>query len=56
VVQWLRLHTLNAGGPGFIPGQGTRLDSTRSYRDYTCHNYRSHIPQVKTILHAAMKI
>ena len=21
VVQWLRLHTLNAGGPGLIPGQ-----------------------------------
>ena len=24
VVQWLRLHALNAGGPGSIPGQGTR--------------------------------
>ena len=24
VVQWLRLHTLNVGGPGSIPGQGTR--------------------------------
>ena len=24
VVQWRRLHTLNAGGPGSIPGQGTR--------------------------------
>ncbi|TEA23038.1 hypothetical protein DBR06_SOUSAS12510031, partial [Sousa chinensis] len=24
VVQWLRLHTPNAGGPGSIPGQGTR--------------------------------
>ena len=24
VVQWLRLHTLNAGSPGSIPGQGTR--------------------------------
>ena len=23
-VQWLRLHTSNAGGPGSIPGQGTR--------------------------------
>ena len=23
-VQWLRLHTPNAGGPGLIPGQGTR--------------------------------
>ena len=24
VVQWLRLCTSNAGGPGSIPGQGTR--------------------------------
>ena len=24
VVQWLRLHAANAGGPGSIPGQGTR--------------------------------
>ena len=24
VVQWLRLHDLSAGGPGLIPGQGTR--------------------------------
>ena len=24
VVQWLRLHASNAGGPGLIPGQGTR--------------------------------
>ena len=24
VVEWLRLHTPNAGGPGLIPGQGTR--------------------------------
>ena len=24
MVQWLRLHALNAGGPGLIPGQGTR--------------------------------
>ncbi|TEA36710.1 hypothetical protein DBR06_SOUSAS310123, partial [Sousa chinensis] len=25
VVQWLRLHAPNAGGPGSIPGQGTRF-------------------------------
>ena len=31
VAQWLRLHSLNAGGPGWIPGQGTR----------------SHMPQLK---------
>ena len=24
MVQWLRLCALNAGGPGLIPGQGTR--------------------------------
>ncbi|TEA25694.1 hypothetical protein DBR06_SOUSAS2510124, partial [Sousa chinensis] len=24
VVQWLRLCAPNAGGPGWIPGQGTR--------------------------------
>ena len=24
VVQWIGLRTLNAGGPGSIPGQGTR--------------------------------
>ena len=30
-VQWLRLHTPNAGGLGLIPGQGTR----------------SHMPQLK---------
>ena len=24
VAQWLRLHDPNAGGPGSIPGQGTR--------------------------------
>ena len=24
VVQWLRLHAPNAGGPGSIPDQGTR--------------------------------
>ena len=25
VVQWLRLHTSNAGGTGSIPGQGTKI-------------------------------
>ena len=24
-VQWLRLHTPNAGGTGSIPGQGTKI-------------------------------
>ena len=46
VVQWLRLCTPNAGGPGSIPGQGTR----------------SHMPQLKIlhdttkISHVATKI
>ncbi|TEA39938.1 hypothetical protein DBR06_SOUSAS10310031, partial [Sousa chinensis] len=46
VVQCLRLHAPNAGGPGSIPGQGTR----------------SHMPQLRVcmtqlkILCAAMKI
>ncbi|TEA31306.1 hypothetical protein DBR06_SOUSAS710061, partial [Sousa chinensis] len=46
VVQWLRLHAPNAGGPGSIPGQGTR-----------CHmpQLRSHVPQLK-ITHTATKI
>ncbi|TEA31286.1 hypothetical protein DBR06_SOUSAS710034, partial [Sousa chinensis] len=45
-VVWLRLHTPNAGGPGLIPGQGTR----------------SHMPQLRVCMpqlkipHAAMKI
>ncbi|TEA30634.1 hypothetical protein DBR06_SOUSAS4110079, partial [Sousa chinensis] len=45
VVQWLRLCSPNAGGPGSIPGQGTR----------------SHMPQLKIphavmkIPHAAAK-
>ena len=40
MVQWLRLYIPNAGGPGLIPGQGTR----------------SHTLQLKKIPHAAMKI
>ncbi|TEA35983.1 hypothetical protein DBR06_SOUSAS810106, partial [Sousa chinensis] len=42
VVQWLRLHAPNAGGPGSMPGQGTR---THMPQPRTC------IPQLK-ILHA----
>ena len=39
MVQWLRLHAPNAGGPGSIPGQGAR----------------SHVPATKKIQHAAIK-
>ncbi|TEA42194.1 hypothetical protein DBR06_SOUSAS6810117, partial [Sousa chinensis] len=38
VVQRLRLHAPNAGGPGSIPGQGTR-----SYMP----QLRAHMPQLK---------
>ncbi|TEA24199.1 hypothetical protein DBR06_SOUSAS17310001, partial [Sousa chinensis] len=53
VVQWLRLHTPNAGGPGSIPGQGTRSHMPQrqqrsrmvqlkipraTTKDPTCHN------------------
>ena len=40
VVQGLRLHAPNVGGPDSIPGQGNR----------------SHMPQLKKIPHAATKI
>ena len=46
MVQWLRLHTPNAGGPGLIPGKGTRSPMPQ---------LRVHMSQLK-ILHAAMKI
>ncbi|TEA34456.1 hypothetical protein DBR06_SOUSAS23310014, partial [Sousa chinensis] len=39
VVQWVRLHTPNAGGPGSIPGQRTR----------------SHMHAATKSLHAATK-
>ena len=53
MVQWLRLHTPNAGGLGLIPGQGNRshmlqlrvpmpqvkiLDSAVEIRDTMCHS------------------
>ena len=45
VVQWLRLHAPNAGGPGSIPGQGTRSRMSQ---------LRVHMLQLK-LPHAAMK-
>ena len=45
VVQWLRLHTPNAGGPGLIPGQGNRSHMLQ---------LRVRMPQLK-IPHAATK-
>ena len=49
VVQWLRLRAANAGGPGSIPGQGTRSrtwqlnahcreDPAHGNEDPTCRN------------------
>ncbi|TEA40985.1 hypothetical protein DBR06_SOUSAS9010008, partial [Sousa chinensis] len=44
VVQWLRLRTPNAGGPGLIPGQGTRSHMRQlracmpQLKDPTCCN------------------
>ncbi|TEA30144.1 hypothetical protein DBR06_SOUSAS4810005, partial [Sousa chinensis] len=46
VVQWLRLHAPNAGGPGLIPGRGTRSHILQ---------LRLRMPQLK-IPHAATKV
>ena len=46
MVQWLRLRTLKAGDPGWIPRQGTRSHTLQ---------LRIHTPQFK-ILHAATKV
>ena len=43
LVQWLRLSALNAGGPGSIPGQGTRSHNATAKR--------FHVPQLRP--HAA---
>ncbi|TEA35186.1 hypothetical protein DBR06_SOUSAS2810050, partial [Sousa chinensis] len=44
VVQWLRLHAPNVGGPSLIPGQGTRSHMHAATKNS--------VPQLK-ILHAA---
>ena len=55
MVQSLRLHSPNAGGPGSIPGWGTR--SHTATKDPVCLNYRFRMPQWRSkILHAATKI
>ena len=45
VVHWLRLHAPNAGGPGSIPGQGTR--SHMPQRRSRTRQQRSHVPQLR---------
>ena len=44
VVQWLRLYTPNAGGPGSIPGQGTRARTPQLNLPHVA----TKIPQVAT--------
>ena len=46
MVQWLRLYTLNAGGPSLIPGHETRSHELQ---------LRLRVPQLK-ILHAEVKM
>ncbi|TEA33665.1 hypothetical protein DBR06_SOUSAS12810006, partial [Sousa chinensis] len=45
VVQWIRFHAPNAGGPGLIPGQGTKShmhattkSSHATTKELTCCN------------------
>ena len=44
MIQWLRLHAPNTGGPGSIPGQGTKIphEETKSLhaatKDPMCDN------------------
>ena len=52
VAHWLRLHPPNAGGPGSIPGQGTRSHmlqlkiwhAAMKIEDPKCYNYDSAEP------------
>ena len=54
VVQWLRLHAPSAGGPGSIPGQGSR-SHTPQLRVCMLQLKDSRLPQLKTP-HATTKI
>ena len=47
VVQWVRLCAPNAGGPGSIPGQGTRSHIHAATKESACHNKGPHMPQLK---------
>ena len=38
VAQWLRCHALNAGGPGLIPGQGTRSHMHATTKELASRN------------------
>ena len=45
VVQWVRLHTPNAGGLGSIPGQGIRYSMHATTNSPHAATKRSHVPQ-----------
>ena len=46
VVQWLRLHTPKARGPGLIPCQGTRPHMSQTMSSHATTK-RSHVPQLR---------
>ena len=48
MAQWLRLCSLNAEGPGLVPGQGARLHMPES-EEPVWHNedQRSHVMQLR---------
>ena len=45
MVQWLRSCAHNAGGPGSIPGQGTRSCLRTATKSPHAATKRSHMPQ-----------
>ena len=47
VVQWVRLHAPNAGGPGSIPGRGSRSRMHATTKKSECRNQRSRVLQLK---------
>ena len=46
LVQWLKLQTPNAGGPGLIPGQGTRSHTPHLKISKTWHSQIIHFLNV----------
>ena len=50
VVQWLRLHTPNAGGLGSIPGQGTRSHMPQLSPDTAIHIKNKYLKNFNCIL------
>ena len=49
VVQWLGLHASTAGGPGSIPGQGTKIPQCRTVRPKKPQKNKTN-KQTKTLL------